>query len=242
MKTKSPDTSEELQKLWRDSIHELNNSLAGILGHSALVARLASHDPHIQDLVKKLRRGTQTALELAERISSFESYLHIQSDTESRPIQPSKRVSHSEWSLDSLQQWEGPETIFLVEDDTILQSALTECLEHIGYTVITANNGEDAIRTFQERYDEVDLVCVDLHLPHSSGLDVSAFIRTLRPTVRIVLMSGIAVEPDDEEIYKLGFSDILTKPVELHVFARSLRKTLDGPPLKRLKQQTQLKH
>lgn len=80
-------------------------------------------------------------------------------------------------------------TILLVEDDKLLRGLFHATLS-ADYRVLAASNGREAILIFQERCEEIDLLVTDHGLPHLSGRDLITRCRTLRPTIRCVMMSG----------------------------------------------------
>jgi DNA-binding response OmpR family regulator len=79
-------------------------------------------------------------------------------------------------------------TILLVEDDKPLSNACAQILTRAGYSVITADNGDMAVATFQ--LTPVDLLVVDMFLPGKDGYEVIDACRRIRPTVPILGMSG----------------------------------------------------
>ena len=75
----------------------------------------------------------------------------------------------------------GTETVLLAEDDAILRTFFRNVLTEHGYTVVVAEDGEDAIRKFMERKDEIQLCVLDMIMPKKSGKEVFEAIQKIKP-------------------------------------------------------------
>jgi CheY-like chemotaxis protein len=124
------------------------------------------------------------------------------------------------WSLEDSAR--GTETILLVEDEPAVRSYLAGILTDSGYTVVSAANGEEAIRTAALQ-DEIDLLITDMSMPGSSGAEVIAAIRAARPDIAVLRMSGHSSRPSDEA------DVVLEKPFRPAVLLQRVRTLLDFP-------------
>ncbi|NYE36805.1 CheY-like chemotaxis protein [Nocardioides cavernae] len=78
---------------------------------------------------------------------------------------------------------------FLVsDDDEDIRDFIAYVLERAGHDVATAGNGAEALARATE--DEFDLILLDHHMPRMTGLEVAVQLRALRPSARVLLMSG----------------------------------------------------
>jgi two-component system, OmpR family, KDP operon response regulator KdpE len=124
--------------------------------------------------------------------------------------------------------------IMVVDDERQIRRALRDALVAEGYTVVTAETGEEAVRTAEKL--PPDLILLDLGLPGMSGLEVC---RELRPRYRspIVVLSVRSTERDKVAALDLGADDYLTKPFgmdELLARVRAhLRRWQDAPQVPR---------
>ena len=84
----------------------------------------------------------------------------------------------------------GSGTILLVEDDGILRNMATAMLTHLGFTVLTAKDGLEAVEVFKERRDEILLVLSDLTMPCMDGWETLTALRKLAPGIPVILASG----------------------------------------------------
>jgi two-component system cell cycle sensor histidine kinase/response regulator CckA len=121
----------------------------------------------------------------------------------------------------------GSETILLVEDEEALSVVMTEVLEEAGYTVIHTESPNDAVKRVESYPGTVHLLLSDVVMPEMNGPQLAARIRSIRPDVRILFMSGY---PDDA----LGLASRelvrrIEKPFSQDLLLRAVRKALDVP-------------
>ncbi|MDO6746643.1 response regulator [Gilvimarinus sp. 1_MG-2023] len=105
----------------------------------------------------------------------------------------------------------GTRTIAVVDDDRDALKATASLLELIGWRVLTAECGEQAVQVVQD--NNVDLLLTDLNLPDISGFQVAEKVTSFKPDLEIILLSGEA--RDREELQAAGISASLLKPVSL---------------------------
>jgi PAS domain S-box-containing protein len=90
---------------------------------------------------------------------------------------------------------EGEGQVLVVDDDEQVRAVLQLFLRHLGFTVIEAEDGEEAVRTYRRSSDQIRLVLLDLTMPRMGGLEATRRILEEFPTARIVLMSGYVQDP-----------------------------------------------
>jgi PAS domain S-box-containing protein len=130
----------------------------------------------------------------------------------------------------SLADWRGQGTILLVDDEESLIALGARMLEHLGFTVVTATDGLQAVDLFRKRGKEIDLVLMDLTMPHMDGAEAFGELRRLNPDVRVVLASGYSHEDVASRFAGKGLDGVLQKPYSL----AKLREALAGLMPKRL--------
>ncbi|MCA9859947.1 MAG: response regulator transcription factor [Thermomicrobiales bacterium] len=116
-------------------------------------------------------------------------------------------------------------SILLVEDDPTLRSTTTYNLIRCGYRVTSAADGQSALREFDNKIDELDLVVLDLMLPEVSGLTVLRQIRS-RSDVPVLIVSARGEEQDKIDGLELGADDYIVKPFALGEFIARVRSAL----------------
>jgi CheY-like chemotaxis protein len=118
----------------------------------------------------------------------------------------------------------------LVEDDSALREMAATLLRRLGYTVLAAANGIEALSLKQQRDNgHVDLLFTDVVMPHMSGKELSERVRALYPHTRVLFTSAYA----ENAIVHQGVLDpgvaLLQKPFAPSALARKVREVLDAP-------------
>ncbi len=111
--------------------------------------------------------------------------------------------------------WRGQGTILLVDDEESLIALGSRMLEHLGFTVLTASDGLQAVDLYRKRGKEIDLVLMDLTMPHMDGAEAFGELRRLNPEVRVVLASGYSHEDVAARFAGKGLDGVLQKPYTL---------------------------
>ncbi len=111
--------------------------------------------------------------------------------------------------------------ILLIDDEAQIRDFMKKILTRAGYTVFTAQDGREAIEKLESIY--VDLIVLDMYMPHMNGLDVLRHIRNSNLTTKPVLMVSGNHDADLRiESYKLGAYDFITKPEQTEVMLKRI--------------------
>jgi nitrogen-specific signal transduction histidine kinase/CheY-like chemotaxis protein len=122
----------------------------------------------------------------------------------------------------------GSETILVVEDDERVRNMTVAGLSRIGYTVLEAGDGEDALNIYNEFHKKIDLVLTDVIMPKMGGIEFAQKIRETCPEIKILYMSGYMENSiAQRDILKKGIN-FLQKPVKFPILAQAVRKTLNN--------------
>jgi len=120
----------------------------------------------------------------------------------------------------------GNETILLVDDEAVIIDVGSQLLEKLGYTVIKAKGGAEAIRMYQENKEKIDLVILDMIMPDVGGSEVHEKIKIIDPEVKILLSSGYSINGQAMEILNKGCNGFIQKPFNLKDFSKKIRDVL----------------
>jgi PAS domain S-box-containing protein len=120
----------------------------------------------------------------------------------------------------------GEEAILLVDDDKAVLEVCRRMLTYLGYRVEALSDPLEALELFRERPDGYDLLITDLTMPKMDGLELARSIRTLKPRVPCVLMTGYGPRIDREEAVRAGVVELLKKPLGFRETATILRRVL----------------
>jgi CheY-like chemotaxis protein len=121
----------------------------------------------------------------------------------------------------------GKETILVVEDEEAVRTVLVRLLQRLEYTVLEAINGVEAIRRAETHAGPIDLLLADVMLPGADGAEVAEAVRTHRPGVRVLFLSGYAPDSMIARGISLEGAAFLQKPFTMEVLGRKVREVLD---------------
>ncbi len=122
----------------------------------------------------------------------------------------------------------GTETILLAEDDETLLKLTKAILEHAGYTVLAAIDGEEAQRLFEDHADAIDLALLDVMMPKLGGKAVYERIREARPGVRVLFSSGYSMNAIHTNFVLDEGLALIQKPCQRDNLLRKVREALDS--------------
>jgi two-component system cell cycle sensor histidine kinase/response regulator CckA len=120
------------------------------------------------------------------------------------------------------------ETLLLVDDEQIIREMWGDILNELGYRVLTAGGGEEALAVLEERRGDVDLVILDLVMPHMGGKETFSRIRERYPGVRVLVSSGYSENGKPHEILDAGADGFIQKPYQIGQVTIKVREMLDG--------------
>ena len=125
--------------------------------------------------------------------------------------------------------------VLIVDDEQEYREAMAERLEVRGYTVEKAENGLDALSKIQGA--NYDAIVLDFMMPGMDGLETLKRIRSQRPDLQVILLTGHATVKSGVEAIKLGAMDFLEKPAEIEKLTGMIEKARDARLLLAEKQQ-----
>jgi two-component system cell cycle sensor histidine kinase/response regulator CckA len=122
----------------------------------------------------------------------------------------------------------GAETILLVEDEPPVRMLTHRLLQRLGYRVLVAADGEEALSLSAAHPDGIDLLLTDMTMPRISGRELATRLAEARPGLRIVFMSGYTEEGLPPGNIGTSPTPFVQKPFTLSVLAKTLREVLEG--------------
>ena len=124
----------------------------------------------------------------------------------------------------------GTETIMVAEDTAAVRAVVRDVLERHGYTVVEAATGREAAQLAGRRPGGIDLLVTDVVMPELSGRDLVRELRTVKPDLKVLYMSGYT----DDAVLRQGMLEpgaaFIQKPFRPDDLARRIRDLLDAPP------------
>ncbi len=121
----------------------------------------------------------------------------------------------------------GGETILLVEDEEGVRKVGQSVLESLGYRVMTAVNGQEALKVYQAE-ERVDLLVTDAVMPQMGGVRLLRELQETTPHLKAIAITGYVMPEDLEALKRAGFLDIVHKPFDVPTLAQAVRQVLDS--------------
>jgi CheY-like chemotaxis protein len=119
------------------------------------------------------------------------------------------------------------ETILIAEDAARIRDMASQVLTEFGYRVLTAVDGDDAIRLFKEHQDQIRLLLFDLVMPNKGGYEAYQQIRGLNPTVSVIFTTGYAPQVAEGKLSQTQMQQLLHKPFAIVQLLKRVRTALD---------------
>ena len=120
----------------------------------------------------------------------------------------------------------GQEKILVVDDDDANRDVVHQILASLGYDVIVARDGLEAVALYQDRND-IDLVVLDMIMPELSGGETYNRIKKINPRARVILCSGYSVTGQAKTILERGVQGFIQKPFGASELSQKIREILD---------------
>ncbi len=120
----------------------------------------------------------------------------------------------------------GKGTILLVDDEEIVLDVGSELLASLGYTVIKASSGKEAVDIYRDKKDEIDLVILDIIMPGMGGGEAYDVLKGIKSNVNVILSSGYSIDKKSDDIIARGANDFLQKPFNIEALSQKVKEVL----------------
>jgi CheY-like chemotaxis protein len=121
----------------------------------------------------------------------------------------------------------GNETILLVDDEQLIIEVATEILAALGYKVLAARSGQEAVRVYKKNRESISLVILDMIMPHMNGGEIFDRIKSIDKNAKVLLSSGFSIDGEAEEIIGRGCNGFIQKPFNISRLSKKIREILD---------------
>jgi two-component system, cell cycle sensor histidine kinase and response regulator CckA len=136
-----------------------------------------------------------------------------------------QEVKNVETAYDSILM--GIETVLLVDDEDKILDIERDLLSSLGYTVLVATNGKQAIELYETNPDKIDIVVLDMIMPGMGGGEIYDALRKIKPDVKVLLCSGYSEAGQASEILQRGCTGFIQKPFNTSELSEKLREIID---------------
>ena len=120
----------------------------------------------------------------------------------------------------------GSETIILVDDEKAILDITGENLTALGYKILKASSGQEAVDIYQKHKDDIQLIILDMIMPGLSGGETFDFLRKINSNVKVILCSGYSIDGEAQKILDRGCKGFIQKPFNLYDLSQKIRNVL----------------
>ncbi len=202
----------DIERLSSETAHEFNNLLKIIAGNTEIIlSQLHESDP-LRPPIEEVKQAGESAATLTRQLLSLGS----------KQIPEPKALDLNE------PVTKANETILLVENEELLRNLISKTLDEIGYRVLKAENGSEALFICQQHAGSIALVLSEAVLPGISGPDLLDQLKYIRPKMKVLYLS----DNEDRSIFKDHSHNshwvLLQKPFTPEELTQKVRETLDN--------------
>ena len=115
-------------------------------------------------------------------------------------------------------------TVLLVDDEEDILEVGKDLLEALGYQVIIARDGKEAIEVYRKDQEDIDFVLLDMVMPIMGGGEAYDRMKEINPGIKVLLSSGYSIDGEATEILKRGCNDFIQKPFNMNELAERIRE------------------
>ncbi|MBE9545879.1 MAG: cache domain-containing protein [Proteobacteria bacterium] len=184
---------------------------------------------------KGMGRGRGTGLGLASVygiIKNHNGIINVYSEkgegTTFNLYLPASEAEVAEEEKVEVELLKGDETILLVDDEEFIRNVGTGLLNEMGYKVITAESGKDAIEVYKANRENIDMIILDMIMPDMGGGEAYNALREMNPDVKVLLASGYSVNGQASKILERGCDGFIQKPFNMERLSQKIREILDN--------------
>jgi CheY-like chemotaxis protein len=120
-------------------------------------------------------------------------------------------------------------TVLLVDDEEIIIGVGRQMLEKLGFSVLTAENGKEALDVYKNHQNNIDIVVLDMIMPDMGAAETYDELQSINPAVKVLLSSGYGADQQTSELLSRGFSGFIQKPFNMQSLSEKIAEILNRP-------------
>lgn len=146
--------------------------------------------------------------------TTFNVYLSASSKKVQKVVKAADRIT------------KGTGTVLLVDDEKVVLEVGQDLLEAMGYRVLTAKDGKEALKVYKKNRDKIDIIVLDMVMPNMGGGEAYDHLKKINPDVKVLLASGYSIDGVATEILARGCDGFIPKPFNAEELSLKLRELL----------------
>ena len=119
-------------------------------------------------------------------------------------------------------------TVLLVDDEEIVIGVGRQMLEKLGFSVLTAKNGKEALDVYKNNQYDIDFVVLDMIMPDMGAADTYVELQSINPAIKVLLSSGYGVDQQTNELLNRGCKGFIQKPFNMQSLSEKVEETLNS--------------
>jgi CheY-like chemotaxis protein len=120
----------------------------------------------------------------------------------------------------------GTGTVLLVDDEEVILEVGRELLEALGYRVLLAQDGKEAVKVYGKNQDKIDIVVLDVVMPGMGGGEVYDRMKDINPDIKVLLSSGFSIDGEASKILERGCNGFIQKPFTMQELSGEIGKII----------------
>jgi signal transduction histidine kinase/CheY-like chemotaxis protein len=141
---------------------------------------------------------------------------------------PASKKEEAKEKEAATEAFDGKETVLLVDDEDVIIDVCKEILRVLGYKVLIASGGIEALEIYKKNKDTIDIVILDMIMLGVSGGEAYDRMKEINPNIKVLLSSGYSINGEATEILNRGCSGFIQKPFNMKQLAEKIREILDS--------------
>jgi two-component system cell cycle sensor histidine kinase/response regulator CckA len=174
------------------------------MGLASVYGIIKAHGGYI-DVKSKVKQGT-----------TFGIYLPATTQRVGKAKKASAKLIKQTW------------TVLIVDDEADVLKVCVSILEKIGYRVLAAKDGQEAIGLYRNNKEEIDIVLLDMIMPDMSGGEVYDRLKEINPEVKVLLSSGYSIDGEATKILNRGCDGFIQKPFDIKKLSVKIGELLNN--------------
>jgi CheY-like chemotaxis protein len=131
-------------------------------------------------------------------------------------------------NTDQKNLFPGEGLVMVVDDEPIMRKIAVNVLEGCGYDVIAVNSGAEALKIFNKRHSEIDIVLLDLLMPEMSGKETFYDMKKIKTDVNVLLVTGAKKDSRIQELLDDGIKGLVEKPYTFSYLSQMVHEILNS--------------
>ncbi len=122
----------------------------------------------------------------------------------------------------------GTENVLIIDDEISVCEIARDMMTELGYTAYVEHNGRSGIEAYRNRQAMIDLILLDINMPVMSGKEAFEILRSINPSVRIIVMTGYGKGAIETSMFSSEVNGFIQKPFQIELLALTVRDVLDA--------------